>query len=106
MVLLVIQWSASKLLKRHQKLISENNALKFSTLLSLLVLVLVSEYNTFHRFTIYNLIFSIPLFLFVMSNLGSREKKVLRLLIAFVSIVLLFLASSRGDLSSLKFFVL
>lgn len=85
-----------------------NNNLKFSFMLSIVVVILFSEYNTFHRFVIVNSIISIPMLLYIIQNnyFQARKKAYFKLTIYILALIILCLACTRGNLSSLKFFIL
>lgn len=81
---------------------------KFSILISLILIIFILEYNTFHRFILLNSIIVIPVTLYILNStfFNKKSKAYFKITLMYLSILLLMLASSRGNLSSLKFFIL
>lgn len=104
--IIYIEFLTSKIVKLDDHATYIENLLKFCKFFSILLIIFLIEYNTFHRFVIFFSIFSIPLLAYILKD--SVYKKItrvnVRFLIFLVSCLLLIIASIRGNLSSLKFF--
>ena len=83
--------------------ITKNNYYKENILIAIISIVLVKEYSIFVRFTFFNLFMAIPIMLETLEKAINNRSKTN---ILFISLMILFLACSRCDLSSLKFFIL
>lgn len=106
LVMILIQIIVFIMVKQRTTNISEKNILRFSSVVTIIIGFLITEYNSFHRLTMFNSIITIPLFLYLITNLDYNKRAEFKTFFLLVSLVLLFIASSRGNLSSLKFFVL
>lgn len=85
------------------KKITKNNYYKYNILIAISSIALMSEYSIFVRFTFFNLFMAMPIMLETIEKAINKRGKTGLL---FISLIILFLACSRCDLSSLKFFVL
>ncbi|MDW0110675.1 hypothetical protein QT716_11570 [Sporosarcina aquimarina] len=85
---------------------SQRNLIGFSKYLSILLIIFSIEYNIFHRFVIFLSIMAIPLMLslFAKQNQTNIVRGNFRRFVFYLSCLLLLLACSRGNLTSLKFF--
>ncbi len=102
-IIIIIQYVCIKKSKEMSCYNDICNYLKFSKLISFIVVIsLVIEYNTFHRFAIFSSILINPILMIVL-NMKNKNKGLYN--IVFVgSIIMLAIACSRGNLCSLKFF--
>lgn len=79
-----------------------NNLVNFSILVTLIILLVnFQEFNTFFRFTYFNIMINIPI---IINILAIKEDKKLQFIIFILSLASLGIAVTRGTLSSLKFF--
>lgn len=108
MFIIYMEFLTSKLIKTEGDIESTHVLLGFCKFLSIILIVLFIEYNIFHRFVIFLSIIAIPLLanLLSMNNYRKVSKVKLRQLVLFLSCVLLVIACARGNLCSLKFFIL
>jgi len=108
LLILNIEFITSKLIKIEGDTGSIQNLLGFCKFLSVILIIISIEYNTFHRFVIFLTIMAIPLLANILKS--SNYKKVVKInfkqLVFIISFILLLLATSRGNLTSLKFFIL
>ena len=79
------------------------NFLLFSSIFLIIAIVFLFQYSIFHRMITYVSILSLPLIGFALKN---RSNSSFERNIMLLSIVILFIACSRGDLCSYKFFEL
>ncbi|MFD1861968.1 EpsG family protein [Planococcus chinensis] len=84
------------------------NIYRFSVLISVICIVVMVEYNTFHRMVIFNIMLSIPLFIYTLNTkkFSGKNKLYYKFFLILISLIMLLIASSRGNLSSLKFFII
>lgn len=108
LLIIYIQIKISKKTKLEGNESTIQNLLGFSKFLSLILLAIIFEYNIFHRFVIFLSIIALPMiaYLFYISNDNKKRKGKFIKVVFLVSCILLFFAISRGNLSSLKFFLL
>lgn len=81
---------------------------KFSCIISTIVLAsLFVEYNTFHRFVIFNSILCTPILMSLLNTKMQQSRYIYNTknLVFVTSILMLFIACTRGNLCSLKFFI-
>ena len=93
-----------KYIKKNNKEfeVSINNLVNFSILMTLIILLVnFQEFNTFFRFTYFNIMINIPI---IINILAIKEDKKLEFIIFILSLASLGIAVTRGTLSSLKFF--
>ena len=108
-VIIKIQIFYKKNLKRNNKN-NINDLYKFSILLDFIIIIFSFEYNIYHRFILLNTIISIPIFVsaFAYIDDSSKKKQHINALnyVFYMNILILFLECARGNLTSLKFFIL
>lgn len=85
----------------NYKKINKNNFYKYNLLIMLLSLLYLNQYSIFVRFTYFNMFMMMPIFI-ESFNYYINKKKIL--IIIMLSVIMLGLACTRCDLSSLKFF--
>jgi hypothetical protein len=108
LLIIYVQIKISKKTKLEENKSTIQNLLGFSKFISLILLAIIFEYNIFHRFVIFLSIIALPMiaYLFYISNDNKKRKGKFIKVVFLVSCILLFFAISRGNLSSLKFFLL
>lgn len=72
---------------------------KFTFILNIIIISCCSEFNIYMRFTYLNTILAIPEVIYVLKNYKRANRFIL-----IISMVVLILSLTRGNLSSLKFF--
>lgn len=98
----------SRFIKIEGDLHSIQKLLVFCKYIAVLLIVFSIEYNTFHRFAIFLSIIAIPLLAYVLES--SRYNKIIkfnfRQFVFILSCIILFIACTRGNLTSFKFLYL
>lgn len=95
---------AYKGLKLGESDLRIHNSFKVTLLVQVILTVFVMEYNIFHRFTLLNSILIVPTMSYVLSRF--KLVKNIRLFFLGLGVLILGIACARGNLSSLKFFIL
>lgn len=107
-VLALIVYSLYKFRRSLSESIEIRSLTKLVKFLILVVCVLIFEYSTFQRFTVFISMLFIPIYVYILSiaeeNLIKNEKYIQ--IMFCVSLMMLGLACLRGNLSAYKFFIL
>ncbi|MFR2795614.1 EpsG family protein [Romboutsia timonensis] len=95
-----------KFLKNKNYTTHDSKMIRYFSFIKVInIIILISsiiEYNTFHRFAIFSSILINPI-LMILLNSKNENKKIYNI-VFLSSIIMLFIACSRGNLCSLKFF--
>lgn len=106
-----IHINVKKTIHNKKNNMGQVNMYYFSRVLLIICVIFSFEYNIFARFSLFTLIISIPWILeYCDSSLSNDKLSVnkysnIRIKLIFISIVILGVASTRGSLSALKFFI-
>lgn len=99
-----------KYLKIENKRNGINNMYAICKLIVFILIIMIFEYNTFHRLTLLSSVLIIPIMLNVLEKsniyIDKFKRFNLRDIIYISSILIMILACIRGNLSALKFFIL
>ncbi|WP_196342076.1 EpsG family protein [Paraclostridium sordellii] len=105
LAIVFIQVSLYKTVNKNNEFVEVRNFYKFSNFVSIIVIIsLFIEYNTFHRFVIFDSILISPILMFLLNSKVKNNKVIYNIIFA-ISIFMLCIACSRGNLCSLKFFI-
>ena len=105
--LLIILSCSWKLWKWYPEAFTkEKNIIKFLLILFVCEGLTISTYTIYHRFTAISISLSIPLVLTLLNQEENSSFSRTRKIIVIVSMMILFLASIRGNLCGYKFFLI